>query len=114
MVTSLHLFLHDDFRPHDRELTSNDRARAILGTLGGPNGYTFAVLWRSDTIDGLDDLDAAIAIAVARALEDPAGGARVQIEAPIDGALAGRRRDAWVDRVIFVAAQDAASLRRYR
>lgn len=68
------------------------------------------MLWASDAIDGIADLDVAIGIAIGRAMEDPAGGARVQVTTP----AVGGRRSRWADRVVFVASHDEASLRRYR
>lgn len=100
------LYVYLDPRFHASPEFPSPQARA-LELLG--EAYDFTVLWWDDALDGLYNLDEAIALAIAKAVELKRH-VRVTVSRSV-GRVAG---DPWEDLTVFVVGPDKHRVQRAR
>lgn len=102
MATLRHLYtyLHPDIDPEGGAL--EDSAKALITT-----PHTYDVLWASDALDGVESLDAAVALAISMAtIENKLAEVRVSTDAD------GDDDDEWEDACVFAAGPSRAGVEK--
>lgn len=99
-VRSFYTYLDPDFMASPTTLDGTTLQGAAVRTLskGGDGLYTYTVLWGADGLDGLDDLDRAVALATSMAIEEQ-GFAEVRISAPTN--FESDEEDEWDSVTVF-------------